>query len=352
VSPAGDAATAITPAEADALFAPWQAEPAIVAAVSGGPDSLAMLVLLAGWAAAAQRPRLTIATVDHGLRPASADEAAHVRDVAHRFGLPARLIRLDALQAGTGLQARARSARYQALAALARDMGVSTLMTAHTLDDQAETVLMRMAAGSGVAGLAGIRSVSRIGTLTLARPFLAVAKARLVTTCIAHGLSPASDPSNTDTRFARARWRKMAPLLAREGLDATRLASLAARAAHHADAIAMLAEARLQASRTPGADGQPGLDAATLLAQPLALAEAALAAALGRSGAPETGSPLSEPDYGPRLKRLEATCAKLMAALAAGQATRLTLGGLLIQLDSRGRMTLQAEAPRRRRLPM
>jgi tRNA(Ile)-lysidine synthase len=230
-------------------------------------------------------------------------------------------------------------------------MGASTLMTAHTLDDQAETVLMRMAAGSGVAGLAGIRTSARWGGLTLARPLLTVPKVRLVATCRAHGLSPTNDPSNTDPRFARARWRKLAPLLAREGLDATRLASLAARAAHHADAIAMLAEARVQASQTVGADGQPGLDAATLLAPPLALAEAALAAALGRNCTPDIGPELPEPDYGPRLKRLEATCARLMAALAVAKATRLTLAGLLIQLDSRGRMTLQAEAPRRRGSP-
>ena len=138
----------------------------------------------------------------------------------------------------TGLQEKARAARYRLLAAAARRAGARCVVTAHTLDDQAETVLFRLARGSGLSGLAAMAKVSPLGlpamrdagdSPALVRPLLDIPKARLIATLEAAGLGHAEDPSNADPRFARVRWRTLAPALAAEGLTAERLVQLARR---------------------------------------------------------------------------------------------------------------------------
>ncbi|MBA4335440.1 MAG: tRNA lysidine(34) synthetase TilS, partial [Methylobacterium sp.] len=217
--------------EAADLFSDLAAERSLLVAVSGGPDSVALLALLADWSREPGRPILAAATVDHGLRADSAAEAQGVAALCARLGVAHRILRWEGDKPRSRLQERARAARYGLLAAEAENAGSAVVVTAHTLDDQAETLLMRMARGSGPSGLAGMRGrVVRDGTV-LARPLLGVSKARLIATAHARGLAFVEDPSNGDPRFARARWRAVMPLLAAEGLDAERLSLLAGRLA-------------------------------------------------------------------------------------------------------------------------
>lgn len=176
-------------------------------AVSGGPDSLALLLL----AHAALPGRVVAATVDHGLRPESAGEAAFVHELCGSLGIP-HLTRRVAVAEGN-LQDRAREARYRALYVAFLDLGTSTLATAHHADDQAETVLMRLNRGSGVAGLAGIRAL-RVDTnacplaeVLIVRPLLEWRKQELEQIVAEAGIEPVRDSSNADERFDRVRLR-------------------------------------------------------------------------------------------------------------------------------------------------
>jgi tRNA(Ile)-lysidine synthase len=227
--PTADAAP-VSAEEAEALFADLARSRALVIAVSGGPDSTALLVLAARWhAALKQGPHLLAVTVDHGLRPESAREARAVKRLAGRLGVRHRVLRWSGEKPATGLQEAARAARYQLLSAAARSAGARHILTGHTLDDQAETVLIRMARGSGLTGLCAMSRETALGELSLLRPLLDLPKARLIATLDAVGLSFADDPSNRNPRFTRARMRRLMPALAEEGLDAARLALLARR---------------------------------------------------------------------------------------------------------------------------
>jgi len=199
-------------------------------AVSGGPDSLALLLL----AQAARPDRIEAATVDHGLRAASADEAALVGHICAALGVPHRVLSV-AVSPGN-LQSEARTARYAALDGWAAERGIAALLTAHHADDQAETLLMRLGRGSGVAGLAGVRALGRSqGGLPLLRPLLGWRRAELGAVVAAADVAAVQDPSNQDDRFDRARLRKA--LAAAEWLD---VPALAASAAHLADADAAI----------------------------------------------------------------------------------------------------------------
>src|ERR1700742_2892074 len=206
---------AISASEAKILFAEWKAAPAVVLAVSGGPDSVALMWLMARWRRVlAKGPRLIAVRVDHGLRAASAREASDVKRLAQSLGLPHHTLRWRGAKPKTGLPAAARAARYQLLAKTAQDHGASHILTAHTSDDQAETLLMRLLRGSGIAGLAAMaRQRDRHG-IPLARPFLSVPKPRLTATLNKAGIGFADDPTNRDTAFTRPRLRALLPLLA------------------------------------------------------------------------------------------------------------------------------------------
>jgi len=220
---------------ADALAALWpgfaQGEARLGLAVSGGPDSLAMLLL----ARRVLPERIAAATVDHRLRPANADEAAIVGEVCASLDVPHAVLPVDLAQGN--LQAEARTVRYAALDGWAGSQGLAAIATAHHADDQAETLLLRLNRGSGVAGLAGVRARGLVpGTkLPLLRPLLGFRRAELAGVVAAAGFEAASDPSNTDERFDRARLRK-----ALAGADWLDVPALAASAAHLADADAAL----------------------------------------------------------------------------------------------------------------
>lgn len=172
-------------------------------AVSGGPDSLALLLL----AAAALPGRVEAATIDHGLRPESAGEAEMVGQVCAGLDLPHEVLAVTL--APGNLQDRARAARYAALASWCERRGLAALATGHQLDDQAETLVMRLNRGSGLAGLAGIRARANVpgGDLPLLRPLLGWRRAELTSIMDQTGLKAAHDRSNEDDRFDRARIR-------------------------------------------------------------------------------------------------------------------------------------------------
>lgn len=207
------------------------AGPRLGLAVSGGPDSLALLLL----AHTALSGRVEAATVDHGLRAESAAEASEVARVCGVLGVPHATLRVDVAEGN--VQAEARLARYAALAMWVEERGLGALATAHQADDQAETLLMRLNRASGVAGLAGARARGRVPdtAIPLLRPVLDWRRGELGEVVRAAGLVAAEDPSNTNDRFDRVRIRKA--LADADWLD---VGAIARSAAHIAEADAAL----------------------------------------------------------------------------------------------------------------
>jgi tRNA(Ile)-lysidine synthase len=233
----------ISAQDAKRLFAHWKGAPALVLAVSGGPDSIALMWLAARWRRALARgPRLIAVTVDHGLRAEAQREALEVKRLARSLELPHRTLRWTGTKPKTGLPAAAREARYRLLAQVARRSGASHILTAHTRDDQAETLLMRLLRGSGIAGLAAMPREAERDGMMLARPFLDVSKAQLVATLNRAKVGFADDPTNRDLTFTRPRLRSLMPALAAEGGDARSLARLASRLARANAAVEVLVE--------------------------------------------------------------------------------------------------------------
>jgi tRNA(Ile)-lysidine synthase len=326
----------VSPDEAQDVFHDLAEERALLIAVSGGPDSMALLGLLAQWALGPGRPALSAATVDHGLRPHSAAEAAMVAQICARLGVAHRVLLWEGPKPATGLQDAARTERYRLLAQEAARSGCRVVVTAHTQDDQAETLLMRMAHGSGPGGLAGMKRRSRRGGLELVRPLLCFPKTRLVATAQALELPFVTDPSNDDIRFERVRWRRLMPAFAAAGLSAERLAVLARRLARVDAAIVPQVEAlrgRL------GASAATGFDAGLLFGEPDEVSLRVLALLVLET----TG------DAAPiRLERLELCHKTLREAFQGRRALRRTLGGSVLSLDPAGMLKIHGEGPRRR----
>ena len=194
----------------------------VLLAVSGGPDSMAMLTLAAG----ALPGGVAVATVDHGLRADAAVEAAMVARHCAALGVDhATLVPAEPI-AGASIQAQARAARYALLAQEARRIGAVAVATAHHADDQAETFLMRAARGSGLAGLAGVRARTRIDGVTMVRPLLDWRRAELRAIVRGGGVPFVDDPTNHDPAHDRTRFRAL--LVANEWLGAAQLARSAA----------------------------------------------------------------------------------------------------------------------------
>ena len=220
----------------DAL-GPFEHAPRIAVAVSGGPDSLALALLASAWAWA-RGGRAEGLTVDHGLRPESADEARQVAGMLAGSGMRHAILPWYGPKPASGIQAAARDARYALLERWCEREGVLHLLVAHHLEDQAETVLLRLGRGSGLAGLAGMASVVERRAIRIVRPLLTVPKARLTATLQASGHSAwVTDPSNTHPAFARARIRAALPGLAASGITPSRVAGTARRVARARAAI-------------------------------------------------------------------------------------------------------------------
>ena len=339
--PAAEAEAAAPLADDDIrdLLSSLPTEAPLLLAVSGGPDSCGMMAAFARWRdLGGAVPVLSVACVDHGLRPEAAAECAGVVTAAAGLGLAATILRWEGDKPASGLQEAARAARYSLLGAHARAIGAGAVVVAHHLEDQAETVLMRLARGSGPLGLKGMAAATVRDGMPILRPFLWVPKARLAATARAAGLAPIDDPSNRDPGFTRVRLRQMLPALAEEGLDAERLAIFAGRirmieeglARHAAD----LDAASRQRSVVPGTvvfDGAGWLDKPFIDVQQL------LAAVL-REVVPEGARE--------RLEALEALTGAVLMAIAEGGPLRQTLQGALVTVTAAGRVIVAREPPR------
>lgn len=311
-------------------------------AVSGGPDSVALMRLSSLVAKAEPLADLEVATVDHGLRENSREEAETVGSWARDCGLSHAVLSWEGRKPSARIQERARAARYALLDTCMRAVGAPLLVTAHTLDDQAETVLMRMAHGTGVAGLAGMRPLSERDGLAHARPFLSIPKARLLATCRANGWPFFEDPSNEDSRFARARWRKLAPVLAEEGLTAERLAKLAERAASVEEALELKADAAFEAACVEEREDRLVFDMERMMGrEPREMALRLLMRGVKAVGKVEAATPL-------RLERVENLLEALSDAVSARKPLKRTLGGAVLDYDGAERLLLRREGTRRR----
>ena len=280
-------------------------------AVSGGPDSLALMLL----AHEAIPGDFEAATVDHGLRTEGPAEAEAMAAVCAKLGIPHAILRPIVAPTGN-LQANARGARYGALGDWAKARSLAAILTAHHADDQAETLLMRLSRGAGVRGLAGMRGAAQVPGhpgLPLLRPLLGWRKAELEAIVARAGIDPTRDPSNADRRFERVRVR--AGLATAQWLDP---AALSASAAHLAQADAALdwAAAREWDERVTPDDAGLTYRPVAPRAVRLRVIERAIAA-LGHEGTPR----------GTEIARLE-------VALEAGRVA--TLGGVRGQVTYDG----------------
>jgi tRNA(Ile)-lysidine synthase len=341
------------------LFADWKRAPAVVLAVSGGPDSVALMWLAARWRRALARgPRLVAVTIDHGLRAEAAREARQVKRLARALGLPHRTMRWSGDKPKSGIPAAARAVRYRLLARAAREAGATHILTAHTREDQAETLLIRLLRGSGIVGLAAMARETEREGVRLARPFLDVSKSQLIATLQKAKITFADDPTNRDVNFTRPRIREVMPVLAAEGGDSRNLARLASRIARANGAIEILVDgaehylalrdrqaAALEAGRASEAKSFEGksFDAKAFAALPEEIRLRLLLRAIDRFG-----------HEGPaELGKVEALLSAFDQSVAKArrkrrQRLKQTLAGALVSLVD-DRLSIEPAPPRHRR---
>jgi tRNA(Ile)-lysidine synthase len=227
--PAATEPAPVSPDEAGRLFSTVEECDCLLLAVSGGSDSMALMWLAARWARESGWPgTLHVAVVDHGLRPEAADEARLVVSEAGKLGLKAHVLKWDGPHPTTGIPAAAREARYELLFGLARTLK-AIVVTAHTQDDQAETLLMRLARGSGVDGLSAMAMYALRDDMKLFRPMLAFSRERLRATLHSAGVSWIDDPTNENTAHERVRVRKALDVLSGLGVNREAIALSASR---------------------------------------------------------------------------------------------------------------------------
>ena len=304
------------------LLGPFERPPRLAVAVSGGPDSLALLLLADRWARA-RGGTVRALHVDHGLRPGSAGEAARLAGWLAARAIPCRILAWTGPRPTSRIQESARAARLALLEAACAEAGILHLLLAHQAGDQRETAAMRQARRSGPEGLAAMAAVRETGRVRIIRPLLDVPKARLRATLEALGQPWIEDPSNRDPRFERARLRAAGAAAAPTPAD---IASAGERRARLELALAELA-ARIV--RPDPAARRLLLDAAGLEAAPAELAAALLRRAVASVG-------------GGRYPPPPAAVARLLAALLAREPTRRNLAGCLLT-RRRGLVAIEPE---------
>lgn len=326
--------------ELDRLFAPLVTCKSVGLAVSGGPDSTALMHLFVRWRGSSSTPAAIVLSIDHGLRPEAAAEAEVVAASAKRLGLAAQVLRWAGDKPATGLQEAAREARYRLLGEAARAHGLDAIVTAHTEDDQAETLLMRLARGSGLDGLAAMQAVAQLGGIKLVRPLLGVPKARLLATLAEAGIGYASDPSNLDPRFERTRLRATAPVFRGLGLTSAALARTSRRLERARLALEAATDELASASVSVDHLGVGRLDLASLSAAQEEIAVRLVARLVTAIGG-DAGAP--------SLAKVEALTAWLRTAKDGGR----TLGRTEVRIGGRGvRQAIFLRESRRSPLPV
>lgn len=320
------------------IFAGLDAAPAVLLAVSGGSDSMALLHLAVRWSES-RGPRLHVATVDHGLRPEAAAEAAIVAAAAALHGVAHATLAWTGSKPTTGIQEKAREARYRLLTVHARAVGAPFVLTAHHADDQAETVLMRLGRGSGVTGLAAMRRVTPLSDdIALVRPLLDMTKQDLLAVCAAERTAFVDDSSNENPIFQRVRLRQQNEMAASLGLDRPTLLRLARRMARADEALEMEVTRRM-AELQPAV--QPGSWCANVSNAHLMAPET-----FQRLIARATRHVASAQRIS--LEKLEPLTDALRASLEARRPYRGTLAGTLLALDERGMLSITKEPLRHR----
>jgi tRNA(Ile)-lysidine synthase len=316
--------------EARTLFAVLEPYPDVALAVSGGPDSIALMHLAARWKERGGTPKLSVLTVDHGLRSDSRNEAEMVARMAEGLGLPhAVLAWKHGAVADPGLQEKARGARYDLMAAYCHEHGIPALATAHTQDDQAETFLMRLARGSGLDGLAAIPEKGAWAGIAVLRPLLDMPKARLIATLAEQGIAYATDPSNVDQRFERARLRDSTEALTKLGLTQEAFALSARRLRRAREALDRATEDFLADHSEMKEATHATIDQEALAAAPQEIALRALARIIEAVGGGAERV---------RLAKLET----LLASLVEHKDKTHTLGHCLIKPEG-GRIAISRE---------
>lgn len=307
------------------FFPDGSAQPkALAVGVSGGPDSMALCYLLSHWAEQQKNPpELYALTVDHGLRPESAQEAQKVQEtvsgwahVSHRT-----LVWHKEKAVASRVQEQARSARYGLMASEMKARGINDLFLAHHKDDQAETFLFRLAKGSGLDGLAGMASqkIYKTGAgdeIRFCRPFLeSVSKDDLICTCVDNDIPFVDDISNKALKFARVRLRQSQEILSAEGLTPGRLSRTAGRLARARSALEEISSKAYVDATLEKNTKQIVLTSSAVFSYPeevvlrillLAMAELKMEAEKDRADDTYASS------YGPRLERVEKLCADLL----------------------------------------
>jgi len=326
--------------ELNGLFAPLLSYDVCIVAVSGGSDSTALMHLAARWKAAlaGEGPELVIAAVDHGLRATSAREASGVARAAAQLGLACRVLRWEGPKPATRVQEAAREARYRLLIAVAKATGAArvAIVTAHTREDQAETVLMRLARGSGLDGLSGIapvRAIEAAPGIEIVRPLLGVSKSRLAATLHERGIAWIEDPSNECLAFERVRVRRASVVLAEIGLTSEPIALSAHRLQRVRAALEAATAGLVDAAVRPNAGAYASIDRRQFDAAPEEIQLRLLGVVIGRFGGGARA---------PSLAQLEALHAEIGAAGSKG----VTLGGTLI-VSGDGAIRVFREAGRR-----
>ena len=218
------------------LFNKYIDDKPIALAVSGGPDSTAMMQI-AALSKKLKNSNVTVIVVDHGLREESKDEANIVCQNAKLLGFKYKILKWDGVKPKTRIQEIARKARYKLMTSWCKKKGIEKLFLAHHLDDQVETFLMRLGKGSGVDGLAVMNYVTEISSLKLVRPFLEIPKTRFIKILSITNLEWISDPSNFNSDYKRSRIRKILPILSKEGINSKQIGLVIKRMRSAKDAL-------------------------------------------------------------------------------------------------------------------
>jgi tRNA(Ile)-lysidine synthase len=330
-----------------AIGAPW---PGAVG-VSGGGDSVALMLLLADWAKAGKHAAPVVLTVDHGLLPNSHKEAERVRKLAAAPGLKAHVLVWKGAKPSSDIEAEARNARYALMGAWCAEHKVAALYVAHTEEDQAETFLLRLGRGSGLDGLSAMQPVSPLpipehGQVKLVRPLLNFSKGELRNFLRSRKMDWSEDAMNSDPRFARARLRAAWPQLEELGLLSSRIADAARHLARARAALEDMTAAYLQRGTRAGENGVIALDPLRLKMLPREVGLRALAATLSR---------VSGEEYRPRFDSLERLFDSILGGTLAGGAT---LHGCIVapaasreQVFGSATVTVSRESPRKVKEP-
>ncbi len=306
------------------LFQPLKALPSIAVAVSGGSDSMALMLMLVAWRAMIGKdaPDLCVLSVDHRLRRASADEVKLVARICRQYGLTHKAFRWEGAKSTGNISAKSREARYDLMCTWCAHQQISHLLVAHTLDDQAETVLLRLARGSGVDGLAAMAPSRAWNSTIIYRPLLGVMRSRLVQLLDSVHCPYASDPSNNDRKYDRVLFRQALKILEPMGITSQGLVETANRLAQARDALDGMTLQAIARSVSVHNAGYCVIDPQQLELYPYEIKRRLL----GRLLRAVTGHPYVPP---------HASLDKLLSWVLAPTTSRRTLGGCILMLRQR-----------------